>query len=284
MFRPSLRLDGKTALVTGAASGLGRRLATDLFREHRCRLILVDRDETGLRSLAEELDGDARPKREPRVTCLTADTTDDEAIRRIADHPETSSIDVIVNCAGVLYAGPFESMPPGAFERVIDINLMGTVRVTRALLPNLLRGVDPVLVNVASAAGLAGAPGMCAYATSKFGVVGFSESLRAELDRRVTVVAVCPTLIATNIVAAAQFPADVGAAKGKMDRVLARHGMPVEKASALILRGVIRRRRTILIGNDAHVMDVLRRFAPGLLDRTVARMYRRMRERKLVPS
>ena len=283
MFRPSLRIDGRTALVTGAASGLGRRLATDLFHTHRCRLILVDRDEAGLRSLAAELDGDA-VNGESRVTWHVADTTDVEALRGLAERPETSVLDMLVNCAGVLYAGPFETMPPGAFERVIDINLMGTVRVTRALLANLLRGVDPVLVNVASAAGLAGAPGMCAYATSKFGVVGFSESLRAELDRRASVVAVCPTLIATNIVAAAQFPADVGPAKGKMDRVLARHGMPVEKASALILRGVMRRRRVVLIGTDAHVMDVLRRFAPGLLDRVVTRLYRRMRQRKLVPS
>ncbi|MCC6159984.1 MAG: SDR family NAD(P)-dependent oxidoreductase, partial [Deltaproteobacteria bacterium] len=181
MFRPRLRLDGRTALVTGAASGLGRRLATDLFHTHRCRLILVDRDEAGLHSLAAELEGQTTPGNGPRVTWLTADTTDDDALRRLAEHPGTSALDILVNCAGVLYAGPFESMPLGAFERVIDINLMGTVRVTRALLPNLLRGVDPVLVNVASAAGLAGAPGMCAYATSKFGVVGFSESLRAEL-------------------------------------------------------------------------------------------------------
>ncbi len=284
MFRPFLRLDGKTALVTGAASGLGRRLATDLFRNHQCRLILLDRDEAGLRSLAAELGGDRAPGGEARVTCLAADTTDDEALRQIADRPETSAIDVLVNCAGVLYAGPFETMPMGAFERVININVMGTVRVTRALLPNLLRGVDPVLVNIASAAGLAGAPGMCAYSTSKFAVVGFSESLRAELDRRVTVVAVCPTLVRTSIVVAGDFPQGADPVKDRMDRILARHGMPVERAARLILRGVMRRRRTILIGNDAHVMDVLRRFAPGLLDRTVARMYRRMKERKMVPS
>lgn len=278
---PFANLDNRIALVTGAASGLGRRLATDLFRDYGCRVRLVDRNEDGLRSTRDELAaiGDAS-----RLSIHVADTTRDDDLARVAAEIGAEPLDILVNCAGVLYAGSFTGMPDGAFERVIDINLMGTVRVTRALLPLLMRSTAPRLVNIASAAGLAGAPGMCAYSTSKFGVVGFSEALRAEMDARLKITAVCPTLIRTNIVKGAAFPDGAEDVPGRMDRILARHGMPVEKASRLILRGVARGKRLVLIGADAHAMHFFHRFAPRVLEAVVRRLYRQMTERRILPS
>ncbi|MCZ7581905.1 MAG: SDR family NAD(P)-dependent oxidoreductase [Deltaproteobacteria bacterium] len=284
MVPSGIGLAGKTVLLTGAASGLGRRLAIDLRRRYSCTLHLVDRNEPGLLSLRDELRKiDEEHGEERCVDVHRIDISSDAEVRRLANELEGIAVDLLINNAGVLYAGTFAGMPSGTFEHLIDVNLMGTVRMTREFLPHVMRGRDPCVVNVASAAGMVGAPGMCAYSTSKFGIVGFSEALRTELAGRVSVLTVCPTLVRTNIVQSAGHADVDGDATRPMEAVMQRRGMDVEHASRLLLRGIERRRPMIFIGADARILDWMRRLSPGLTARLVRAGYGYLQRRRILP-
>jgi short-subunit dehydrogenase len=278
------RLQGRRVLVTGAASGIGRQLAADLYLEEGCHLLLVDRDERGLSELAGELERHRTTHEGSRSIALhvldVASTAEVEAFAaRLGELP----LDGLVNCAGTLYLGPFERMRIDDFERVIGVNFLGAVRLTRALLPRLFAGEDGFIVNLASAAGLAGAPGMAAYSASKFALLGFSEALRAELRGRISVCVVCPSIVRTGIVAHAQvgeLPCapehDYRAAIGA---VLERFGASPRKVSQAIIDAIMRQRSLVLVNLDAHALYHSRRFFPRLTELVVSQGYRWLQRR-----
>jgi len=245
------QLKDKSVVVTGAASGIGRRLAQDLYWNEKSRLLLVDRDAEELAVLKDELE----PAGEgDRVEAFVCDISSDAEVERLARAVGPRRLDVLVNNAGVAHLGSFESTPFAEFERVVQTNLLGTARLTKAFLPNLLKG-GGFIVNVASMAGLVGAPGMSAYVASKFGIVGFSEALEAELGRRVGVGVVCPTFVRTGI---------AKSAPGKAAAFLAAVGSDPAKVSAAIVRAIAKRRRLTLVNADAYFYYYLNRFFPSL--------------------
>ena len=259
------------ALVTGAASGIGRQVAIDLHRQG-WRLELIDRDEAGLRRLLAGLDaaGD-------RVVAHVVDVAVAAEVEQLEARLASGPLDLLVNSAGVLHLGPFERMPPAELERVLGVNLIGAALVTRALLPRLLEGTRPCVVQVGSAAGLVGAPGMAAYSASKFGLLGLAEALRGELRGRVHVCTVCPTFVRTNIVASASV---AGAPeRGEAERALAQLGASPGKVARAILEGARRRRRLVLVNPGAHALHLLHRLSPALTEVVVARGYRWLQRR-----
>jgi len=185
---PRFVFRGRTAVVTGAASGIGEQVAHALARRG-ANLVLLDRDGERLRAVASEvrfLNADVE------VGTIIVDLGDAERLAVVAEglratHPQ---VHLLVNNAGVALAGMFEQTSLEEFEWVVDINLRAPIRLTHHLLPTLLAARNAHVVNVSSIFGIIAPPGQTAYSTSKFGLRGFSEALRSEL--RPQGIGVCP--------------------------------------------------------------------------------------------
>jgi len=252
-------LKNQTAFLTGAASGIGRTLARALA-EQGCHLCLVDVNESGLKSLADELS-------DTGVTIWTrnCDLTDRDAVNAtVVDALAVSGgIDLLINNAGVAYYGPTDLMTQQQWDWLMTVNLLAPIQITQQLLPSLLLRPDPHIVNMCSISGLVAGGRFAAYHTSKFGLIGFTESLRAEYGRRgVGVTAICPGPVLTNLYAAA-----VGGRPDKAVPTPPRWMCATpEKVAAVTLKAIRRNRRQVLITPTAHFLFQLKRFAPWLID------------------
>ncbi|MGY1808295.1 SDR family NAD(P)-dependent oxidoreductase [Blastococcus sp. SYSU D00669] len=275
MRRPFV-FTGATAVVTGAASGIGEALAHALAARGS-DLVLLDRDAGRLDGVA----GDVRVLNPGRaVTTHVVDLADDAATRAVgerlaAEHPGTT---LLVNNAGVALGGRFDEVTLEEFDWVLDVNFRAVVRLTHALLPVLEANPGAHLVNVSSIFGILAPPGQAAYAASKFAVRGFSEALRAELaGDGVGVTVVHPGGIRTRIAESARVGSGVDAAEAARgrERFAKLLRIPPEKAAAQIVDAVERRRPRLLIGASAKLPDVLVRLFPGSYGRPLARLARR---------
>ena len=188
----------KQVLITGAASGIGRSMAL-AFAKRGANIIACDISLEALENLQKEVKGSG-------VSCLIfiADVGSEAAMKNLSEqvHEQVESVDVLINNAGIGYMGAFVDNDLEHWQRIMDINVMGVVYGCHYFLPKMLAaGGSKHIVNVASAAGNFPTPGMSAYATSKYAVKGFSETLRMELwDTPVTVTTVNPGVINTAIV------------------------------------------------------------------------------------
>ena len=192
----SMTHPARRALVTGAASGLGaefsRQLAADGWQ-----LLVTDQDEAALQTLAASLpmDGD-------NISTLRLDVTRDDHWQAALDLATEAfgGIDLLVNNAGVAVGGDFVDTPLSDWDWVLDIDLLGVVRGCKTFLPQMLERDHGHVINIASFAGLAGAPQISAYGVAKAGVVALSEALRAETaDTGVGITVVCPAFVETNL-------------------------------------------------------------------------------------
>lgn len=194
-------LSGKRALVTGAAGGIGRAIAIELAT-HGVDLLLVDMNAVGLERVRRDCESAG-----VRAHSVHADLSDPDSPHEVAGEAldRWAGVDVLVNNAGVTYHGPTHTMPPDEFDRLLDINLRSKLQLTRALLPSLVARPEAHVLNVCSVLGLSGMPRVAAYCTTKFAMVGFSESLRAEYGRvGLGVTALCPGFVSTGLFAAAR--------------------------------------------------------------------------------
>lgn len=264
------RFGGGTAIVTGAASGIGASLA-DALVERGSDVVLLDRDGNRLETVAGRLRA-AHPQ--PAIATVLADLADHGRARglgaELADRfPSTT---LLVNNAGIAHLGRFEQLTLDEFDRVLDVNLRAGVALTHGLLPVLRRNPGSHLVNVSSVFGIVAPGGQTAYATSKAGLRGFSDSLRAELAPDIGVTVVHPGGIATRIAEDAFRGAGMPEGGADAERRLARRllTIPPERAATVILRGVERRRSRVLIGASAVLPDLAQRLAPGLVARGLA--------------
>jgi NAD(P)-dependent dehydrogenase (short-subunit alcohol dehydrogenase family) len=187
--KPAARLSGRRVVITGAASGIGRRTA-ELFVSEGSQVALLDRDAPGLAATSRTTSGHA----------YSVDITDEDAVAEAigkAAHA-MGGIDGVVNAAGILTHGPMLSTPAAQFRKLVEVNLTGTYIVVRACLPWLSRESSATIVNIASAQGLLpNAPGHTAYAASKGGVVNLSRAMAAELAPVIRVNTVCPGMVDT---------------------------------------------------------------------------------------
>lgn len=256
-----VRLEGRTAVVTGAAGGIGRAVAVSLARRG-CHLALADLDEEGMAATA-----DLARAHGVRVTCHRLDVADRAAVAgfpaQVADAHRGA--DLLVNNAGVAVGGTFEQVSEEDFEWLFEINFWGVVRMTRAFMPLLRASDDARVVNLSSVFGLVAPPGQVAYAASKFAVRGFSEALRHELEgSRVGVTVVHPGGVATSISENARVPAGVSPEEVARHRERFRKllRLPPEVAGEAIVRGVERRKSRILVGPDARAVSLIARVLP----------------------
>jgi NAD(P)-dependent dehydrogenase (short-subunit alcohol dehydrogenase family) len=256
-----LNLKGRTAVVTGAGSGIGRAIAVALSRRG-CHLALADIDETGLARTAEQIAAQG-----VRLSQHRLDVSDAQATAAFPDRvvAERGGADLLVNNAGVALGGTFEQIAESDFNWLFAINFWGVVRVTRAFLPLLRLSEEACIVNMSSIFGLIAPPGQTAYAASKFAVRGFSQALRHELKgTRIGVTVVHPGGVATSIAKNARAPKGVSAGQSEHERrmIESRLKMPPEVAGEIIVRGVERRKGRVLVGSDAKMISIIERLMP----------------------
>jgi short-subunit dehydrogenase len=256
-----MRLAGRTAVITGAANGIGRAIAVSLARRG-CHLALADIDEVGMEDTAELVRAHG-----VHVSLHGLDVADRVAVAQFPDAitAEHAGVDILVNNAGVAVGGSFEQVADEDFEWLFKINFWGVVRMTRAFLPLLRASDDARVVNLSSVYGLIAPPEQAAYSASKFAVRGFSESLRHELEgSRIGVSVVHPGGVATSIAEKARVPAGISeeeiARRQAKYRKLLR--LPPETAGETIVRGIERRQLRILVGSDAKTISLIARLFP----------------------
>jgi len=264
-------LAGRTVLVTGAASGIGRALARRLSGAG-CPVVIADVDADGLAETASALAG--------AVLSRTLDVRDAEAFHELAAEVQSwapAPLGAVVNNAGVAVSSSVADADVEDDRWLHDINFHGVVNGTRAFLPILLAQDAGTIVNLSSVYGLVAVPNHSAYCASKFAVRGFTESLRAELhDTGVRAVAVHPGGIKTNIARNARVPRDPEG-RGRTAEQIAQEfdatAMTTpERAAEVIHRGVDAGRARILVGADAVLVDVLGRVSPTRAHRVLARL------------
>ncbi|TKV56429.1 SDR family NAD(P)-dependent oxidoreductase [Nakamurella flava] len=262
-----------TAVVTGAASGIGEQVSRQLA-ERGSALALVDRDGDRLDAVASGI----RSRSSVPVATYVVDLADEDATRNLgrtlADTHEDTTL--LVNNAGVALGGAFAQTSAEEFDWLLAINLRAPITLTRALLPVLQSRPGSHLVNLSSVFGIMAPPGQVAYATSKFALRGFSESLRAEIGGTVGVTVVHPGGIRTRIaanarVAAATDPREVEAGKAAFEKFLS---YPADKAAAQIVAAVEKRKPRVLIGSSAVVPDLVVRLTPQHYPRILALLQR----------
>jgi NAD(P)-dependent dehydrogenase (short-subunit alcohol dehydrogenase family) len=254
-----MQYDGKTAVITGAGSGIGRALAIDLAGRG-ARLAISD---VNLAAVAET--ATVCETAGARVRHYELDVADRQAVLAHADNvvAEFGTVNLVVNNAGVALMANVVDMSWEDLDWLMGINFWGVVHGTKAFLPHLIASGEGHLVNISSVFGFVGVPSQSAYNAAKFAVRGFTEALRQEMliaRHPVGVSCVHPGGIRTNIArdARASKALDVDREKQASDFARAARTTP-EQAAATILRGVERGRPRILIGADAYVFDAVPR-------------------------
>ena len=185
-------LAGRHAVMTGAGRGIGAAIATALAAEG-ARVTLMGRSEAVLRDKAAEL---------PDAHAIPCDVTDEAVVAMAFEHAAEAfgPVAILINNAGAAESAPFARTSLALFRRMLDVNLIGTFLCSRAALPGMLEAGFGRIVNVASVAGLKGAPYIAAYCAAKHGVVGLTRALAMETAAKgITVNAVCPSYTDTDM-------------------------------------------------------------------------------------
>jgi short-subunit dehydrogenase len=249
---------GRRALITGAASGIGRAIAIELARQGtHCFLVDVDADRlemtaADVRSLGVE-------------ACIeVCDLTDHQQVTAACERVlrDWGGVDLLINNAGIAFYGRTTSMTTEQWDRLMAVNLHAPIQITRELLPSMLECPDAHIVNMCSIAGLVAGGRFAAYHVSKFGLIGFTEALWAEFGRRgLGVTAVCPGPVLTGLYDAAE------AGAGSKVPMPPRWACATpELVARRTLKAIRRNRRQVLITPLAHGLFALKRFVPSVID------------------
>lgn len=252
-----MKVQNKVIVVTGGGNGIGRELVLELLRKG-ARVAAVDINEKALEDTAL-LAGSLASK----LSIHVVDITDRKAVEALVSQVQKihGSVDGLINNAGIIQ--PFvrlNSLEYSAIDRTMDVNFYGTLFMTKAFLPVLLRRPQAHIVNVSSMGGFLPVPGQTLYGASKAAVKLFTEGLHSELmATNVHVTIVFPGAIGTNIAVNSGVMTQEQAAKqdtGKFKTT------PANVAAAMIINGMEQNKYRVLVGSDAKFMDFITRLAP----------------------
>jgi len=251
-----MKVQGKTIVVTGAGSGMGRELTLLLLRMG-ARVAALDINETSLKETAA-LAGEGQG----RLSTHLVNITEREAVLALPEAVIAAhgAVDGIINNAGIIQ--PFvrvNELPFKDIERVMNVNFWGVMNMIKAFLPHLLQRPEGHIVNISSMGGFLPVPGQSIYGASKAAVKLLTEALHSELlPTNVRVTVVFPGAIATNITAnsGVSINRPAGAESSGMKT------LPAAKAAEIIIDGMEKNKYRVLVGSDAKTMDALSRLVP----------------------
>jgi 3-oxoacyl-[acyl-carrier protein] reductase len=251
-------LRGRTAFVTGAASGIGRAIATALAHEG-VNLVITDRDAEGLALTQQEAEREG-----VSVTTVLCDLTQPERIAEMLDRLVSGApLHILVNCAGLAFYGQQRSMSDTEWRNIIAVNLMAPMQITTRLIGTLARADEAHIVNMASFLGLVPARKLAAYQASKYGLVGFTLALRSDYHRNnFGVSVICPGFVKTPMLA------HTGQTESPSwgPRIPAWLCTTPEHIAQVTIRAIKRDRGLVVITAIAHLMWRFYRLFPWLLD------------------
>ena len=259
MRRAELR--GKTALVTGASSGIGRECAIRLARDG-AKLVLGGRRRQALEETATQIGG---------ARIIEADLTDPAALASFCSKvlDELDSLDILVHNAGVGVLAPAHATEPDHARDLMALNFLAPVEITRQLLPLIPPG--GTIVMVSSIAGKLSMPGMGVYASSKHALNAYSNVLRAELEeRRVHVLAFCPGYVSTPF-----FGNLLDGASTKVPAGRGLFALTAEQCADAIRTGILKRKRTLVLPRIGWLLIAAERLCPVLIQGAISRIMRR---------
>jgi NAD(P)-dependent dehydrogenase (short-subunit alcohol dehydrogenase family) len=256
-YRGGMDVTGKVVLITGAARGIGAEVARQLAARG-ARLALVGLEKAQLEEVARETGGKA----------WEADVTDwdalETAFHEVAEH--FGAIDVVIANAGIAATGFVRSMDPKAFERVVEVNLLGVWRTVRTALPHLIKSRGYCLV-VSSLAAIVHIPGNAAYSAAKAGCEAFADSLRAEVRHLgVDIGTAYFSWISTDMVNSADEHPVFGKLRQGMPG-LAGKKYPVRNVGRAVVRGVEKRAKAVHVPGWVGALKYFRAFTPMVVDR-----------------
>ena len=251
-----MNLVGKTAIVTGASSGIGRALVYAALR-HGAQVVAAARRGEVLQA---EFGADER------VLCVECDVTQEEQCKNLIEQTvaKWGGVDVLVCNAGVSMRALFDRVDLSVLKQLMDVNFWGAVYCTKYALP-WIQKAKGTIVGVSSVAGYHGLPGRTGYSASKFALQGFLETVRIEnLRKGVRVMVAAPGFTESNVRRAA-LTAD-GSAQGTSPRAEGKMATSDEVAERIV-KGVEKGKRELLMDFDGKATNILRLFAPRLLDK-----------------
>lgn len=259
-----MEIRGRKALITGAASGIGKATALAMA-ERGARLFITDIDSQGLEETRRDIEGMGGE------VCLSRalDVSDYEAIRSLADEVHTGfgPLNILANVAGVALFSQVENMTHEQWRRVVDVNLWGPYHAIECFVPEMVRaGKGGHVLTVSSTAGIIGLPWHVVYAGTKHALVGSSEVLRYDLRKHgIGVSVVLPGAVNTGLVRTTVINADEDACE-RGRRLFARHAIRPERVAGLIVDAVENNRFMVITSLDIKLLYVLKRFLPPAYD------------------
>jgi short-subunit dehydrogenase len=256
----------RTAVITGAGSGIGRALAIQLAQRN-CNLALADLDVDRLKETQAATAATGVHSSIHEINVADRNAMEAFAAEVVAEH---AAVHLLLNNAGVTLINGIDEFDDEGFKWVMNTNFWGVVYGTKAFLPHLLATEEAHIVNLSSLFGLMSVPFQAAYCSSKFAVRGFTEALKMELaGTSIGVSCVHPGGIRTGIVKNSRFRSDnLSMTKHELtSRFESVARTTADRAAAKILRGIEKNKRRILIGPDARLADWIVRLYPGAYEK-----------------
>lgn len=258
------KLEGARILITGASQGIGEALA-EAAAARGARVLAAARSADLLEALAQRVRASGGI-----LETVVADVTCPEDRQKMVEAAvkHFGGLDILVNNAGIGATGHFAEASPDRLRKIFEVNFFGLTETTRACLPLLKKGVRPAIVNISSIAGKRGIPARSEYSASKFAVQGFSEALRAELDKDgIDVLVVNPGLTQTN------FSKNMIEQKARMQMDHLR-GMSALDVALATLRVIEKGKHEVTLSFKAKLVAFVARFFPGLANRIARKKVR----------
>ncbi len=258
-------IKNKWVWITGASSGLGEAMAIEFARQG-ARLVLSSRRKEELERVKEQCTGSP----EVLVEAMDVLAHDDmpDKVQKVLE--QTGHVDILINSAGISQRSLVKDTDLEVDARIMDINFLGTVAISKALLPHFIERNNGQFVAISSVTGKLGTPLRSSYAASKHALHGFFDSLRAEMHYTgIDVTLICPGYIKTNI--SINAVTGDGSPQNKMDEKQAR-GMLPDTFARKAVRGIARRKREMYIGGTEIMGIYIKRFFPGLLAKIITRV------------